>query len=88
MEKKTKADLVHRLKIIRGHLEKVMSMVEDEAYCLDILQQSTAVSNALRKVEEIILEQHLRTCVRESLSSGKEVEEKIAEIINVFRARR
>jgi DNA-binding FrmR family transcriptional regulator len=83
-----KENLLHRLKIIRGHLDKVIKMVEDDEYCLDILQQSTAVGSALKGVDQAILENHLRTCVKGALVSKKEAEEKVAEIIKVFRARR
>lgn len=80
-----KQNLLHRLKIARGHLEKVISMVENNEYCLDIVQQTQAVEMALKKVDELILENHLKTCVRESIVSGKGIDEKVAEVIEVFK---
>lgn len=80
-----KNDLLHRLKIARGHLEKVIKMVEEEEYCLDIIQQTRAIEKALAKVDEILLENHLKTCVREAIVSDKNVEEKVKEVVEVFR---
>lgn len=81
-----KKNLLHRLKIIQGHLNKVLSMVEDERYCLDIIQQSQAIENSLKKVDEILLENHLKTCVREAIAAKKGVDEKVDEVVKVFRA--
>jgi DNA-binding FrmR family transcriptional regulator len=76
---------LHRLRIAHGHLEKVIKMVEGEHYCLDIIQQTQAVESALRKVDELILENHLKTCVRDSMVSNKNIEEKVKEVIEVFK---
>lgn len=81
-----KQNVVHRLKIIRGHLDKVIKMVEKDDYCIDILQQSTAVGNALKQVEQIILENHLRTCVKDAFATRNKADEKVEEVIKVFRA--
>lgn len=86
MLRQHKKTLLHRLKIINGHLNKVLSMVEEEEYCLDIIQQSQAIKNALKKVEEILLENHLKTCVREAIVAEKGADEKVDEIVKVFRA--
>lgn len=80
-----KKDLLHRLKIAHGHLEKVINMVEKEEYCLSITQQSQAVQSALQKVDELVLENHLKTCVKEAIVSNKNVDEKVREIIEVFK---
>ncbi|MEK7109640.1 MAG: metal-sensitive transcriptional regulator [Patescibacteria group bacterium] len=80
-----KQNLLHRLKISRGHLEKVIEMVEKDEYCLDIIQQTQAVESSIEKVTEMILENHLKTCVRESMESGKNIDEKVNEIIEVFK---
>lgn len=85
MLKDYKKNLLRRLKITRGHLDKIIKMVEDEEYCFSIIQQTTAVENALKKVSEILLEHHLKTCVRESLKSNRDVDQKVKEVIEVFR---
>ncbi|KKP62727.1 MAG: hypothetical protein UR56_C0006G0018 [Candidatus Roizmanbacteria bacterium GW2011_GWC2_34_23] len=77
--------VLQRMKIARGHLEKVIDMVEKGEYCLNIIQQSQAVQSALSKVDEVILENHLKTCVRNSIESGKDIDEKVREVIEVFK---
>jgi len=85
MEKDSKKDALKRLKIIEGHLKKVIQMIEEEKYCIDILQQSSAVQSALRKVDEIILNQHLRKCAAEAIKKGQREKEKaIKELLRVF----
>lgn len=61
-------------------------MVEDDVYCVDILQQSLAVQNALKQVDGIILDNHLHTCVTEAV--GERRKEKIEEILELFKKRR
>jgi len=80
-----KQKVLHRMKIARGHLSKVIEMVEKGEYCLDVIQQSQAVQSALAKADESILENHLKTCVRDSMESGKNIDEKVKEVIEVFK---
>lgn len=77
--------VLHRMKIARGHLDKVIDMVEKGEYCLDVIQQSQAVQSALSKADQVILENHLRTCVKESMMTGKDVDKKVDEVIEVFK---
>lgn len=74
---------MHRLQIAKGHLEKVISMVKDDAYCIDVVHQSIAVQAALKKADEVVLENHLKTCVAESIREGKDGEV-IAEVMRVI----
>lgn len=80
--------LLHRLKIIRGHMDKVIRMVESDEYCMNIMQQMTAVEFALKEAENVVLENHLKTCVTESIVKRKDVGKKVDEVIKVFRARK
>lgn len=74
---------LHRLKIARGHLDKVIDMVEAGDYCIDILTQSQAIQSALRQVDTLILENHLKTCVADAIR-GNRKDQAIAEIIKVW----
>lgn len=85
MNNPRKHNLLHRMKIAKGHLQKVIEMVEQGEYCLDIIQQSQAVQSALSKVDEVILENHLKTCVRDSIAGNKNIDEKVKEVIEVFK---
>lgn len=61
----------HRLAIIEGHLRKVKAMVEAGDDCLDVIHQSRAIQQALRKFDEQMLAQHLRVCVARDIQQGK-----------------
>lgn len=80
----SKNKILHRLQIARGHLDKVISMVESDAYCIDVVHQSIAVQGALKKTDEVILENHLTTCVADSIRKGK-VKESVSEIMEVLK---
>ncbi|KKP47483.1 MAG: hypothetical protein UR39_C0004G0047 [Candidatus Woesebacteria bacterium GW2011_GWA1_33_30] len=79
-----KQQIIHRLKISKGHLEKVIQMVEKNAYCIDIVHQLLAIQSALKNVDELILENHLKTCVSDSIKQGKS-EEAIKEVMEVLK---
>lgn len=78
--------ILHRLKITQGHLKKVIKMVEDDEYCIEILHQSQAIQKALREVDHLMLENHLKKCTHDAFSKGHQVHA-IEEIISVFKKR-
>ena len=82
--KDTQERILHRLKISRGHFDKVIKMVEEHDYCIDVLHQSQAVQAALKETDSVIMENHLRTCVSDSMKSGNQ-EEAIKEVMEVFK---
>ena len=86
MKSETKPAILKRLKRARGHLTKVINMVEEDAYCPDILLQSSAVQSAIKKTDEVILNSHLHTCVVPKLG-GKTDETTIKELLEVFKRR-
>ena len=66
-----KKQILNRLATIDGHLKGIRKMVEEDQYCVDILRQTYAVRKAIEKLESLILENHLQTCVPEGITSGK-----------------
>ena len=78
-----KPDVLRRLAYIEGHLQGVKRMVEEDKYCVDILRQTYAVRKALEKLEAIILEGHLLTCVPEGIKGNRE-EAVIQELIQLY----
>jgi DNA-binding FrmR family transcriptional regulator len=82
--KDTQERILHRLKIAKGHLEKVIKMVEEDIYCIDVLHQIQAVENALKETGNVVLENHLKSCVADAISKGKK-DEAISEIMQVFK---
>lgn len=80
----TQERILHRLKISAGHLKRVIKMVEDGQYCIDVIHQSQAVQRALEEVDSLVLENHLNGCVVNHIKNG-ESKKSIEEIMNVFR---
>ena len=80
----TRNTALHRLKIARGHLDKVIRMMEAGEYCIDILTQSQAVQAQLRETDVMVLQKHLKTCVVDALRSG-EKDDAVDEVIKVWR---
>lgn len=83
MQEDRKPDVLKRLSYIEGHIAGIRKMVEDEKYCIDILRQTHAVRKALEKLEAIILEGHLRTCVPAGMKGDRE-DEVIQELIQLY----
>ncbi len=75
--------IVHRLKIARGHLDKVIEMAEHDEYCIDVIHQSLAVQAALKQVDAVILKNHMETCVADAIKKG-ESKEVIDEVMKVL----
>jgi len=80
----------NRLNYIIGHLKANLKMVEERRYCIDIIHQNEAVIAALRKVNEIILKNHLETCVTNAIRGKSEGERKrvFGELMEVFKRTR
>ena len=72
MQPDTTADVLKRLNFIEGHLAGIRRMVEADKYCVDILKQTYAVRRAIEKMEAIMLDGHLRTCVVEGIREGRD----------------
>ncbi len=83
----TQERILHRLKIARGQLDKVISMVEEDEYCIDILHQTQAIEAALKETDDVIMENHLKTCAADAIRNGRQ-EEAISEIMNVFQKKK
>jgi DNA-binding FrmR family transcriptional regulator len=81
--------IVNRLKSIEGHVRGVEKMVEEDAYCIDIVKQIEAIQAALQKVSALVLDQHLHTCVTTAIRGDDlaERERVIGEIMEVFNAK-
>jgi DNA-binding FrmR family transcriptional regulator len=86
MAEEYKQGILNRLKSIEGHVRGVQRMVDQDAYCVDIINQNLAVQRALEKVNSLILERHLQTCVTTAIrgNDAAERERVITEILNVF----
>ena len=78
-----KADALKRLNYIEGHLSGIRKMLEEDKYCVDVLKQTYAVRRAIEKVEGMLLEGHLHTCVVDGIKNGRE-EEVLGELKDLY----
>jgi CsoR family transcriptional regulator, copper-sensing transcriptional repressor len=69
-----KKQILNRLATIEGHLRGIRKMVEEDAYCVDILKQSYAVERGLKAFESALLEGHLASCVPDGFRQGRDAE--------------
>ncbi len=80
---------IRRLKTTEGHLRGIQRMLEEDAYCIDIIRQIQAVQAALDKVSASILDQHLNTCLITAIRGEDQAERErmLGEIGEVFKNR-
>ena len=77
---KDKEKIRNRLRRIEGQVRGLQRMVDEEAYCVDVLTQIGSVVSALEKVGTILLKDHVEHCVRESIEKSENPDEKIEEL--------
>jgi|TARA_B110000263_G_scaffold121476_1_gene105664 DNA-binding FrmR family transcriptional regulator len=78
-----KGDALKRLSYIEGHLTGIRKMLDEDKYCVDILKQTYAVRRAIEKMESLLLEGHLKSCVVEGIQSGR-TEEIVDELKDLY----
>ncbi len=88
MNGERREDILRRLKSVEGHVRGVERMVEEGAYCIDVVNQVLAVQRALKKVSGLVLDQHLHHCVTKAIqgTDDAEKEQVLGELIQVFEA--
>ena len=81
IEKESK-DLIHRLNRVEGQIRGIRGMVEQDAYCIDIINQVAAANAALNSFNKLLLSEHIRTCVTEDIRDGQN--EKMDELVRTM----
>lgn len=76
---------IPNLRRIEGQIKGIQTMVEGNQYCIDILNQIKAAKSALSSVENKILNKHIEECIENSLSSDKQLNDKIEELMKVLK---
>jgi len=86
MDDTTKKTVTRRLASAAGHIKGIERMVNDDVYCIDVIQQIQAVQAALNKVSTMMLDNHLRTCVTTAIRGDdpEERETMLREITSIF----
>ena len=82
-----KQKLIRRLLIVEGQVRGLQEMVEKGKYCVDIITQTSAVKQALSNVEDMLMEEHLSTCVVSQIKKG-ETAKATKEILKVYALKR
>ena len=87
MKKDMKKQILNRMSYLSGHLKGIKKMIQDDKYCIDVIKQNEAVMAAIKKVNRMILENHLNTCVTEAIKgkSEKERKKKIKELLAIYK---
>ena len=75
-------DMINRLSRIEGQVRGVKRMVEEDAYCPDILIQVSAINAALNSFNKVLLAQHIRTCVADGIRNGED--DKVDELVTML----
>ena len=75
-------DLANRLARISGQIRGIQRMLDENAYCIDIISQVSAASSALNSFAKALMANHIRTCVREDVANGHE--EKLDELVGTL----
>lgn len=77
---------LHRSKILQGQLRGIEKMIEDEKYCMDILVQSLAIQKSLSSLNKLILENHLKTHIKDKFESTdlKQRQAAINELLGLY----
>jgi DNA-binding FrmR family transcriptional regulator len=81
-----KKHILNRARSIQGHMGAVVRMLEEDAYCVDIIKQTQAIEKAIDKLNALILEKHLNECVTTAIRSNQPTERErvIGELLEVF----
>lgn len=86
MKEEYKSKTITQLKKAEGMLKKVIKMAEEDTYCIDLLQQSLAVSGLMKGANKLILENHLHSCFKTGMQKAgpKKQKELIDEVLRVI----
>jgi CsoR family transcriptional regulator, copper-sensing transcriptional repressor len=79
-----KQAILNRLKTVRGHLDGIVRMVDEEVYCVDIMKQISAVQASLERANRLVLKNHLETCFSEAVREGRG-RATVAELVDAVR---
>src|SRR5712691_9745012 len=84
MKEQHQRSVVNRLRSARGHLDAVLRMVEEDAYCPELMKQLSAVQGQLERASRLVLRNHLETCVAAAMVAGR-TEEIVDELLEALR---
>ncbi len=80
---KDKKELLVRLRRMEGQLKGIQRMIEEDKYCVDVLNQLSSIIAATQKVAALILQDHIRGCVRDALNRNEHSDDYVNELVGV-----
>ena len=84
MQPEYKRAVLNRLKTVRGHLDGTIRMVEDEAYCVEVMKQLSALQGSIERANRLLLQNHLETCFANAVADG-EGQAAVAELVDALK---
>lgn len=84
MRSDDKAAILSRLRTVRGHLEGIVRMIEEDAFCVDLMKQISAVQASLERTNRLVLRHHLETCFSDAVRAGRG-EAAVAELLDAVK---
>ena len=84
MKPQHQVSVLNRLKTARGHLDAVVRMVSEDAYCPEVMKQLSAVQGSLERASRLVLRNHLETCVAAAMQAGR-IDEIVDELMEALR---
>jgi DNA-binding FrmR family transcriptional regulator len=84
MKETYRRSVINGLRSARGHLDAVLRMVDEDAYCPDVMKQLSAVQGQLERANRLVLRNHLETCVAAGMAAGR-TEEIVEELMEALR---
>lgn len=82
MDNDVKGTIQKRINIIKGQLDGLLKMIEEDKYCIDVLNQSLAIQNSIKSLDSLILEKHLKTHVAQQFVIEKD--KAVEELLKLF----
>ncbi len=84
LDQKLKSRAVHRARILRGQMDGLIKAIEEEVYCTTLLEQSLSIQKSLQSLNSFILENHLRSHVKEQMVQKSGNEKAVKELIRIY----
>jgi CsoR family transcriptional regulator, copper-sensing transcriptional repressor len=84
MTPEVRQQALHRLKIVAGQVAALQRQIEEDRYCVDVLDLSLSIQRALKSLDSLVLEGHLRTHVQDQMAHG-EVDRAVNELLRIYR---
>ena len=84
MTPETRRQALRRIKIIAGQVQALEKQIEDDRYCMDVLDLSLSIQKALRSLDGLVIEGHLRTHVVEQMTGG-ETDRAVGELLRLYK---